>query len=377
MDELGGAQIHVRDLCLWLKSQGHEPMVLSGWTGKVSDFLQYQGIRTVEIPDLERPIHPWKDLKALWQIIKALRRNKPDILSCHSSKAGLLGRIAAKLCGVPVIFTAHGWAFTEGVPKRERQIYRLIEKVAAWFSDHIITVSKYDRDLALKYGISDPKHMTAVHNGMPDRPAPQRQMGSWPTRMLMVARVGPQKDHARLLRALWGCMELEWTLDFAGGGDDLELRQLAEQLGLADRVTFLGERDDVPELMEKKTDLYVLVSNWEGLPRSILEAMRAGLPVIASDVGGVREEVIDGENGLVVTAGQDQELLRALKQLLPDRERQLAMGKKGREIFEKNFTFLAMANRTMDIYKAVLLSRGRLAPVVPPVDKTDPPARVN
>ncbi len=351
MDELGGAQVHVRDLSLWLKGQGHEPMVMSGWPGKVSDFLESQDITYVEILDLERPINPLKDLKALFQLVRVLRTHKPDLLSCHSSKAGLLGRLAAALSGVPCIFTAHGWAFTEGVPAKERFVYTFIEKIAAWFSYHIITVSEYDRDLALKNNVVPAAKITAIHNGMPDRPAPVRTITTGPVRLMMVARVGPQKDHARLLRALWGCMDLDWTLDFIGGGDDLELRHLATHLGMDARVNFKGERDDVPYLMDKDADVYLLISNWEGLPRSILEAMRSGLPVIASDVGGVKECVLNDRTGLVVPAGQDEPLLTALRRLIADRDLQMRMGGQGRMHFEANFTFLAMAAKTMAVYE--------------------------
>lgn len=351
MDELGGAQVHVRDLSLWLKGVGHEPLVLSGWPGKVSDFLQSQGISYLEIPDLERPIHPVKDFKALIEIVKALRSARPDILSCHSSKAGLLGRIAAALAGVPAVFTAHGWAFTDGVPRRERFLYRMLERLAGFFGRHIITVSNYDRNLALRARISSPEKITAIHNGMPERPLAVRTERLPFTRMMMVARVGPQKDHARLLRALWGCLDLEWTLDFVGGGDDLALRQLAKQLRLDERVNFLGERNDVPALMERQTDLYLLVSNWEGLPRSILEAMRAGLPVIASDVGGVSEAVLHGQTGLLVKPSDDQSLLLALRNLLTKPDLQAQMGRAGRAHYEKNFTFLSMAQQTLRIYE--------------------------
>jgi len=366
MDELGGAQVHVRDLSLWLKSQGHEPVVMSGFPGKVSDFLQHQEIEYVEIPDLQRAIHPVKDLKATFQLFRTLKKLRPDILSCHSSKAGLLGRLAAVLAGVPVVFTAHGWAFTEGVPKQERKLYELIEKFMAWFGDHIITVSEYDRALALKAKVGSPSKITAIHNGMPDRGAPARIEKLGPVRLMMVARVGPQKDHARLLRALWGCADLDWMLDFVGGGDDLDLRQLAQQLDIHDRVNFRGERDDVPDLMDKQADIYLLISNWEGLPRSILEAMRSGLPVIASNVGGVAEAVLDGETGIVVPPGQDQALMAAVRSLIQDRQKQLDMGRKGRAHFERNFSFTSMASRSFAVYESVLRRRGKM----PPVDNT-------
>ena len=226
MDELGGAQIHVRDMSLWMKGQGHEVSVLTGSFGKVTDFLEEQGVKVYEIPDLERAIHPAKDWKAFSQIRDVLKKAKPDLLSCHSSKAGMLGRLAARAEKVKVIFTAHGWAFTDGVPTVQRNIYKVLEKVTGYFSDHIITVSEYDRDLALKNHIVNADKITAIHNGMPERPAVFHAIKDGPTRLMMVARIGPQKDHETLLRALATLKDLSWTLDLVGGGDDTELREL-------------------------------------------------------------------------------------------------------------------------------------------------------
>ncbi len=357
MDEYGGAQVHLRDLCLWLKGRGHEPVVLSGWPGRVSDFLELQGIEFIEIPDLQRAIHPLKDFRAFAQIRDVLKRINPDIVACHSSKAGLIGRLAAKACGVPVTFTAHGWAFTVGVSVPARVIYWTLEKIASYFTDQIITVSQYDRNLAITYHIAHPRRITAIQNGMPLTPPLLRSIKSnQPLNLLMVARIGAQKDHQRLLRVLWGCLDIDWTLNLVGGGDDLELRQLVDKMGFSDRVNFLGEREDVPELMEK-ADVFLLISNWEGLPLSILEAMRAGLPVIASNVGGVSEAVLHQKTGWVVPAGQDEPLLEALQTVLPDRLRLMDMGLRGRARFEEKFTFQIMAEKTLSVYESAIAAR--------------------
>ena len=122
---------------------------------------------------------------------------------------------------------------------------------------------------------------------------------------------------------------------------------------ISDRMVFRGERNDVPELMDRDADIYLLISNWEGLPRSILEAMRSGLPVIASDVGGVKECVLDGQTGFVVPPGEDQPLMTALRKLIQDRSLQREMGKAGREHFERNFSFISMAGKTFAIYEKI------------------------
>lgn len=352
-DELGGAQIHIRDLSLWMKGQGHEVAVLTGSLGKVTDFLEEQGVSIYEIPDLERAIHPVRDWKAFNQIRDALKDFKPDVLSCHSSKAGLLGRFAARCEKVGVVFTAHGWAFTDGVPFIQRNIYKVLEKIAGYFSDHVITVSEYDREIALKAHIVPERKITAIHNGMPDRPFKAPVAHEGPTRLLMVARIGPQKDHATLFKALSGLMDLSWTLDLIGGGDDTELRSLAIDCNIVDRITFHGERYDVGEFMETRADVYLLISRWEGFPRSILEAMRSGLPVIASDVGGTRESVLEGQTGYVIRPNDAEILAHTLRLVIPDQNLQRELGLAGRARFDANFAFQAMAAKTYAVYGAV------------------------
>lgn len=354
MDEYGGPQIHVRDLSLWLRGKGHQPLVLSGWAGVFSDEVQANGIEYQEIRFLGRPIDLVKDVKAFLELRRILRREQPDILSCHSSKAGWIGRFAAWSCGIPVVFTAHGWAFTKGIPLLQKILYMGLEKLAGYFCRHIITVSQYDRDLALGYHIVPADKMTVIHNGMPNYPPPLRMERSGSVRLMMVARVAPQKDHERLLRVLWACLDLDWTLDLIGSGDDLHLRQMVDRMGYADRVNFMGERRDAAQLLDTQADVFLLISNWEGFPRSILEAMRSGLPVIASDVGGVGEAVEDGVTGFVVPAGQDAPLLHALRVLIADRGLQRRMGEAGRRRYETEFTFLAMANKTFALYQDVL-----------------------
>ena len=358
MDEYGGAQVHIRDLSLWLKSRGHKPLVFSGWPGKVSDYIEHMEMIYKEVPDLVRPINPVQDYKAFIQIRNHLKRVKPDIVSCHSSKAGLIGRLAAASLRIPVVFTAHGWAFTENVPQPHRTIYKIIEKVAGWFSAHIITVSEFDRDLALKSRVISKKKMTAIHNGMPDMPytPPVNQDLERNVRLIMVARFGPQKDHATLIKALAQLKDLNWTLDLVGGGDNSDVGDLVDAHELTDKVHFLGEQEDVASCLSH-TDVYCLISHWEGFPRSILEAMRAGLPVVATDVAGVKESVIENETGFCPPHEDVDALAKSLRTLITQPHLIQKMGLAGRKRFEENFTFDKMANKTLDIYEQVLSNK--------------------
>lgn len=360
MDSIGGAQIHVRDISLWLKQNGHDPLVMTGARGPICKDLFAAGIQVVEVQGLVRPIHLLKDIRALIGIGRALKAWAPDLLSCHSSKAGILGRIAAKAMGVPVIFTAHGWAFTEGVPALQGLVYKTIERLCGSLSDHIITVCHYDRGLALSAGIATASRITTIHNGMPLMPPVRRDSGrDGPARIGMVARFDAQMDHATLLRALARLHHKDWRLHLIGGGDRSSSTEMAGALGLLDRIEFIGESSRVPDLLAG-LDVFCLISRWEGFPRSILEAMRASLPVIASDVAGVRESVEEAVSGYVVPVGDDTLLARRLGELIDRPTLRTAMGEKARARYEASFTIEHMLRPTLGLYRAVLADTARI-----------------
>jgi glycosyltransferase involved in cell wall biosynthesis len=276
-------------------------------------------------------------------------------LATHSSKAGILGRLAGRSLKIPAVFTAHGWAFTPGVPPLKAAFYRRIERVVGPLARKIICVSEFDRRLALDARIIAADRVVTVHNGMPDiAPTLRADPGRSPARMVMVARYGPQKDHPTLLRALAGLQELEWELDLIGDGPLMgETESMAASLGLSGRVHFLGQRMDVAEIVAR-SQVSLLVTNWEGFPLSILEAMRAGLPVIASAVGGIEESVRDGETGYLVPRGDVEVLRDRIRRLLTDPSLRLRQGATGRTYFERHFTLDHFVAQTLDVYRHVL-----------------------
>jgi glycosyltransferase involved in cell wall biosynthesis len=193
-----------------------------------------------------------------------------------------------------------------------------------------------------------------VHNGMPDN-APQRDhdKASGPVRLLMVGRHSPQKDHPVLFRALAELKDKPWTADLVGvGPDEDKHKAMIRKLGLVERVRFLGYCKHVPDLMAA-ADIYVLASNWEGLPRSIIEAMRAGLPTVASDVGGNREMITDDRTGYLAPRGDAKALARHLAVLIDNPRKRRMLGANARRLFEQRFTFDAMFERTLGIYRDV------------------------
>lgn len=353
-DSIGGGQIHVRDLARALQARGIRVAVAVGTKGVFQAELDKTGVRHFLIPGLVRSISPIDDLVAVAALRRRIRIFAPGLVSCHTAKAGMVGRLAAFLEGVPVVFTAHGWQFAEGIPVWQKLAVLGVETVLARLTRRIITVSGYDRDLALGYNLGSAKKIVLVHNGMPwlDRPAPFTG-ASATVRLVMVARFQEQKDHASLFAALGALEGLPWSLELVGDGPDQD-RWKAWVLarGWADRVRFSGQVLDVPKRLGT-ADIFVLASLWEGFPRSILEAMRAALPVVVSDVGGVRESVVDGVTGFVIPAKDPGALADRLSRLMADASLRRALGEAGRQRYEAEFTFDAMLEKTLRVWKAV------------------------
>ena len=358
---IGGAQIHVRDLAAAVAARGHAPTVLTSGSGTFIDDLRALGIPVVVLRHLTAPIRPLEDLRALREIHAALADLRPDLIAAHSSKAGILARLAARRLRVPVVFTVHGWAFTPGVPALDAAVYRRVERLVGPLASRIIAVSEYDRRLGLEARVAPPDRLVTVHNGMADVPPELRaDPGRSPARLVMVARYGAQKDHPTLLRALASLRQYPWELDLIGDGPLLgETEALARELGLADRVHLLGQRSDVDRRLAA-AQISLLITNWEGFPLSILEAMRAGLPVVASDVGGVAESVRDGESGFLVARGDVEELRIRIERLLMDPDLRRRLGASGRERFLRDFTLETAVAKTLDVYRDTLAAAGAL-----------------
>jgi glycosyltransferase involved in cell wall biosynthesis len=339
-----------------MRNRGHSVVVLVGGSGPFLDDLRAQGIDTIVLRHLVVPIRPLQDLRAFRELRAALLAFGPDLIAAHSSKAGVLGRMVARLLRVPVVVTTHGWSFTTGVPPMRAAVYRWIERATGPLAaDRTITVSDYDRELALRARILPAHRLVTVHNGMPDvAPSLRADPARTPPRLVMVARFAAQKDHPTLLRALAGLRDHAWELDLVGEGPrGAETESLASALGLRERVHFLGQRMDVDRILAN-AQIGLLVTNWEGFPLSILEAMRAALPVVASAVGGISESVRDQETGFLVPAGQVEPLRERIRQLLGDPGLRVRLGARGRAVYEEHFALDRTVSKTLAVYRDVL-----------------------
>jgi len=350
-DAVGGATVHVRDLSAALISLGHRATVLVGGTGPVTRELESAGIPFVSLRHLRRSVNPLRDVLAVREITRAIRSIQPDLVSAHTAKAGCIARLACAGMGLPVLYTPHGWTIGDRLSRVQGFVYRQIERRAAPLSSAIVNVSEYERRLAMQHRVGAPGLHRVIHNGMPDiAPDLRADPRLEPCRIVMVARFEEPKDHATLLEALAGLRHLAWQLELVGDGPrEMAIRNLTESLGMAGRVHFRGA---VPSAASALSDaqIFVLSSRSEGFPRSILEAMRAGLPVVASDVGGVAEAVRDGRNGFVVPRQSVGPMRQALASLIGDPFRRAGFGAAGRRDYEERFTFGRMFSETLAIY---------------------------
>jgi glycosyltransferase involved in cell wall biosynthesis len=355
---LGGAQVHLFDLISSLPKHIISYVAI-GEKGWLYDQLKKQGVIVYNVESLVRQIAPIHDVKAVLQLNQIIKDVRPDIIHCHSSKAGFLGRISAKMCGVPTVFTAHGWAFTEGVSTKKRLLYKTLEKLAAKWTTKIICVSEYDRNLGLTAIADGADKLVIIHNGVVEFGEEIRKRSSANCerlRLIMVARFSSPKDHALLLKAVVMLRRenIRMTITLVGDGPNLEASKiLASELGISEDVYFAGAKSDVNKILVDH-DVFVLISNWEGFPISIIEGMRQGLPVVASDVGGVNEAVIDGETGFLIPRGDTDTLVARLRELHQNKELRKVMGHKGRKRFEEYFTINIMTSKTVDVYRNVM-----------------------
>lgn len=355
--DLGGAQTHLYDLCRHIKEQ-YDVHVIIGEDGPLYEKLQQISIAVHIIPSLNRYLSSQHDLQAFKEISSLIKQLKPDLVAAHSSKAGILGRISAARLGVPCVFTAHGWAFTEGVSPFKRFVYRTAESWVARRTDRIICVSDYDRNLALNNQVASPEKLVIIHNGISMAEKSNNVKPGKELRLIMVARFCEPKDHKLLLQAVAGInTERAFILQLVGEGPNLvKSQELAQQLGIAHKVEFLGPRRDVPALLQQ-ADIFILSSRWEGFPITILEAMQTGLPVLCSDVGGCKEAVLEGNTGFLVPRGDLLTMQKRLLELIENEPLRLQMGAAGYNRFVDHFTVDKMVEKTRAVYRDVLQKR--------------------
>lgn len=355
--EIGGAQTHVAELCNYFKIKNHEVVVMSSGNGWLKNECDKIGVSFVNNKFFSNSANPARLYRAMKEIKKCVVEFKPDIIHCHSSAAGFLGRIAIKNT-IPTVFTAHGWAFDKGTPLLRRIVAILVEKAISKYCFKIICVSNFTKQEGLKWKVCEDKKMEVIYNGVslaePDKPVVKNIQSK--IKLIFVGRFSKQKNPLLFLKALVNLPEdcrknLEISL-IGNGPDKKKIEKFIKNFKSLPKTEIFSTLTPVEvKKYLAQSDVFVLITNWEGFPYTILEAMSCGLPVIASDVGGINEAVNE-QNGILVNneVGQIRE---AILKLVNDKDLRLRLGKQGRQDVIVKFSSEQMLEKISKVYNNI------------------------
>jgi glycosyltransferase involved in cell wall biosynthesis len=353
--EIGGAQTHVLQLLKHMKNNGYTVALMCAPDGWLVQEAKKIGVVVYPNTYFKNTYNPIPLFRAYHLIKKVLAVFNPSLVHCHSSFAGFLGRIAVRN-NIPTIFTAHSWAFTDGAGTARKMIASVVERFVAVFTHKIICVSHYDQELAVKYRIAPKEKLITIHNGTPIGTIVNRE-STTTVRLISVGRLAYPKEFTLLIRAfdlLSDEIRKRAHLTIVGDGPLREaLEKEIQQHTLTDYITLMGAKNpDQIQGVLHSSDIFVLLSKHEGFPMTILEAMEAGLPVIASHVGGIPEQV-DSSSGMLVQ-NNIEAIAQALNTLISDESKRIGMGVGARRRAEIEFSEEQFLQKTEAVYKEVL-----------------------
>lgn len=381
----GGAQRYVHDLAVAMKDRGHDVTVGFGGVGPLKERLDAAGIRTIAIPSLGRDVSFGEDLRAFREIYWLLRRERPDVLHLNSSKVGGLGALAGRISNgieyarkvfrkdarpARIVFTGHGWAFNEERSDIERTLIGVAHWLTIMLAHRVIAVSRRTREQILSLPLPVPwKRIVVVYNGVGEPRTLSRKSAReeilaktpWEGRVfeknvLLVGTLAELHRNKGLSYAIEGIAILRKTsgsqvkfIILGEGEERAKLEELIHSLNLEDDVLLAGYRADAARLLSA-FDVFLLPSVTEAFPYAILEAGKAGLPIIASSVGGIPEVIDDMESGILIHSKSPQEISRALKFFIEEPERRKHIGQSIDVRIARRFSLQQMIEGTLRAY---------------------------
>jgi len=361
---VGGVPAYVANLAEGLTEVGWDVSAAAPSETPVLDRLARVSRHVVAL-DTPRTPSPVHDLRVLKKLAALCRDTGVDVIHAHSSKAGALATVVGRLTGIPTVYTPHAWSFQRELSPHAERAYIAVERMLARGHAHVIVVANAERAEAEQRRIVAPERIELVNTGLRDRTPPSREAARHELSVAAdafvigwVGRNGPQKrpEHLPLLARELGSAATFVALGY-GIPESEHGRELARLGG-----TVLAAVN--PETVYAASDVLALTSRWEASPLVVLEAMRAAIPVVAYDIGGVRELLDDGVTGYTVRNGDAEALARRLRELAQDPELASAMGLAGRSRFLKRFRFNHMIGGIEQAYRQVLQARTSDSPAV-------------
>lgn len=347
-----------------MRNAGHDVFAACSDGPHISQ-IEERGYRVARIP-IARSYNLLRHAGAVRDLVRLFRRERVDIVHVHTPVAALVGRVAARLAGVPrIVYTAHGFYFHERMPPLKRLMHVTLEWLGGRLTDVLFTQSSEDADVARRLGLCRTRDIHAIGNGVdPHRFRPavddernevRRSLGISPdtTVIAVIGRLVAEKGYPELFEAMRQVDAALWVIGERLASDHAS--SIAHAIDAAERdpvlskrIRFLGYRSDIPRLLAA-ADIYTLPSHREGMPRSIIEAMMAGLPVVATNIRGSREEIVEGVTGFLTPVGDADALASALRQLVGDSALRRRFGEAGRIRAIDLYDEAKVVRRQMDI----------------------------
>ncbi len=357
----GGANRYVFDLATNLSGK-FKVSIAAGGKEKFYQKIKETDIPYYDISNFQRTINPFKDIFAFFEVLSLIFQIKPDIIHVNSPKAGGIVGVAAwfyklfihyRLC---LVYTSHGWTFSEDRPKWQIFLIKLFSKITCFFYDKIICVSQYDRKIALKNKIATADKLTTIYNSI----SPINFLAKEQAQKKLINKISPlvvgtvaewtkNKGLIYLLKALEEIKEKEFDAILIGSGENPDKEKMYRLVEKNKNIYLIEWIDNAASYL-KAFDIFVLPSLKEGLPYTILEAMLAETPIIATNVGGIPEMIENNVNGILIQSKNSQQLAEKILYLINNPEKAVVMAQKARKKVEKKFSLEKMIKKTKAMY---------------------------
>lgn len=372
---LGGAQENTLYTVQGLLESGHYDVILItgpaiGPEGELIDEARRSGVPLMIIPELRRELNPYYDALSLLRILGCLRRLKPQIIHTHSSKAGILGRLAGRILRIPhIVHTIHGLPFHRYEKMTLNLFYIGLEQVAAKWSSALISVAEAMSEQSLSAGVGTPEQYTTIYSGIDveaflrssvERERTRRELGFSDSDIIIgkIARIAPLKGYDYVVNIapdLFRRFPRARMLFVGDGTLRPEIERRIERYHIRDRVVLTGlvPASRIPALISAM-DILVHASLREGLARVLPQALVSGKPVVSFDIDGAKEVVIDGVTGYLVEPESEEGLLEAVSKILSLPDLGKSMGEEGKRRFTDRFRKEQMVRKISQLYEELL-----------------------